>query len=431
MPRKTLDRITCTNPWLVFLPFFVLYVAYALNMTPHDHLILDENRYWGFAENLLNGRYAFRDSSQFLWSGPGYPLLLMPFVAFDSPLWILKVLNALLLYASVVIFYRMLKLYIAPKQALLGAFLFACYYPMYEVALPYVMTEAWSIFLMVSTASLICRAFRFKDYRWHAWLFPGMSLALLTLTKVIFGYVLMAMVMVCLVLWILRGRSRRMWQMTKIFGIAWIFCTPYLIYTYSLTHKSLYWGNSGGLQLYWMSSPFEDELGDWHMPTLEENGLLQKNHGAFFSEISGLGEVEKDEALKRRAIEQIKAHPKKFAYNWVANVGRTFFSHPLSFLKPSNGLFYYLVPNIFLIVFATLMAILTVLYYKRFPLEILVLLVFSLLYLGGISFLASYVRFLYPIVPIWMVWIAWGLHRFVRLNLGKQDQADFPQRFDQ
>jgi hypothetical protein len=180
-----------------------------------------------------------------------------------------------------------------------------------------------------------------------------------------------------------------------------------------------------------MSSPFEDELGDWHMPTLEENGLLQKNHGAFFSEISGLGEVEKDEALKRRAIEQIKAHPKKFAYNWVANVGRTFFSHPLSFLKPSNGLFYYLVPNIFLIVFATLMAILTVLYYKRFPLEILVLLVFSLLYLGGISFLASYVRFLYPIVPIWMVWIAWGLHRFVRLNLGKQDQADFPQRFDQ
>ena len=131
--------------------------------------------------------------------------------------------------------------------------------------------------------------------------------------------------------------------------------------------------------------------------------------------------------MKKRAIENIKAHPKKFVYNWVANLGRTFFSHPLSFQKPSNGLFKYLVPNIFLIVFASLMAIPTLLYYKKFPLEILVLLVFSMVYLGGISVLSSYPRFLYLIVPIWMLWIAWGLHRFVKINFGSSKEANHPQ----
>jgi hypothetical protein len=429
--RKTLQHILHTlshrNPWLTFLPFLALYTLYALNVTPHDTLILDEGRYWGFAENLLQGHFHYTEGYQFLWSGPGYPLLLVPFVAANSPLWILKVLNAILLYSSVVLFFKLLRLYISPKRALLGALLFACYYPMYEVGLPYVMTEAWSMFLTVAPAYLICKAFRFKDYRWQTLLLPAFLLGMLALTKVIFGYVLLAMILICLAVWLIRKRSRRMLQMTKIFTFAMAFCLPYLIYTYSLTGKPFYWGNAGGLQLYWMSTPYEDELGDWHVPTLEENPLLQQNHGAFFAEIEHLGPVEKDEALKKKAIEHIKAHPKKYIYNWIANMGRTFFSHPLSFLKPSNGLFPYLLPNIFLIVFAALMAIPTIRYYKKFPLEILVLLTFSLVYLGGISLMSSYPRFLFMIVPIWMLWIAWGLHRFVKVSFGNTPEAILPQ----
>lgn len=427
MLRRLIDTLANASPWLVFLPFLLLYGVYALKVTPHDHLILDEGRYWGFAENLLDGHFHYEEGYQFLWSGPGYPLLLVPFVAFDSPLWVLKLLNALLLYGSVVFLFRTLSLYVSRQKSLLVSLLFACYYPMYEVGLPYVMTEAWSMFLTVLGAFLVCRAFRLKDFRFW-WLFlPALCLGMLALTKVIYGYVLLAMIPVCLGWWLLRGRPKPMWHMTKVFLLAMAVCLPYLTYTYSLTGKPFYWGNAGGLQLYWMSTPYEDELGDWHVPTLEEDPVLMQNHGAFFAEIEHLGPVEKDEALKQRAIAQIKAHPKKYLYNWVANLGRTFFSHPLSFLKPSNGLFKYLVPNMFLIVFVVVMLIPTLRYGKRYPRELLVLLVFSLVYLGGISLMASYPRFLFMNVPIWLVWIAWGLNKFVRLRLAPPKPAE-PKR---
>lgn len=430
MRPKIIDTLANANTWLVMAPFLLLYAVLALKMSPHDHLVMDEGRYWGFAENLLHGHFHYREGYQFLWSGPGYPLLLVPFVAMGSPLWVLKLLNAILLYAAVVMFVRMLRLYISPKKALLGGILFACYYPMYEVGLPYVMTESWSMFLIVAASYLICKSFRFKDYRLKSLLLPAFLLGMLALTKVIFGYVLLVMILICLVIWLLRGRSNRMLQMVKVFGFALGFCIPYLVYTYSLTQKVFYWGNAGGLQLYWMSTPYENELGDWHVPTLEEDSTLMKNHGVFFASIDHLGPVEKDEALKHQAILNIKTHPKKYLYNWIANVGRTFFSHPLSFLKPSNGLFHYLFPNIFLIVFAALTALPTVRYYKHFPLELLILLLFTLVYLGGISVMASYPRFLFPVVPIWMTWIAWGLHKFVRLQFPNTKEANLPQPLD-
>ena len=427
MFRKLQETLANTNPWLVYLPFLLLYCILALTTSPHDQLVSDEWRYWGFAENLLNGHFHFKDGHQFLWSGPGYPMLLVPFVTVDSPLWVLKLLNALLLYSSVVLFSKLLRLYVSPQQSLWGAILFAGYYPMYEVSLPYIMTEAWSMFLMVAPVYLVCKAFRFKDFRLKTLLLPAFLLGMLALTKVIFGYALIVMILICFTVWLLRGRSKRMAHMTKFFALAMVVCVPYLVYTFSITGKPFYWGNAGGLQLYWMATPYENELGDWHVETLEEDSTLLKNHGAFFAEINPLSPTAKDDALKKRAIENIKAHPKKFVYNWVANLGRTFFSHPLSFQKPSNGLFKYLVPNIFLIVFASLMAIPTLLYYKKFPLEILVLLVFSMVYLGGISVLSSYPRFLYLIVPIWMLWIAWGLHRFVKINFGSSKEANHPQ----
>jgi hypothetical protein len=189
MLRQLQDRLANANPWLVYLPFLLLYCILALFTSPHDQLVLDEGRYWGFAENLLNGHFHYKEGYQFLWSGPGYPILLMPFVAFESPLWVLKLLNAGLLFSSVVLFSKLLRLYVSPRQALYGALLFACYYPMYEVGLPYVMTEAWSMFLTIAPTYFICKAFRFKDYRLKTLILPSVLLGMLALTKVIFGYV--------------------------------------------------------------------------------------------------------------------------------------------------------------------------------------------------------------------------------------------------
>jgi hypothetical protein len=418
MLRRLYHIVAHANPWLVMGPFLLLYAVLALVMDPHETLIYDEGRYWGFAENMLNGHFHYKEGYQFLWSGPGYPLLLLPFVMLSSPIWVLQLVNAGLLYLAVVFFFKLMNLYFSREKSLFAALLFACYWPMYEVGLPYLMTEAWSMFLTVLAVFLTCRAFRLKDYRWRTFLLPGLLLGMLALTKVIFGYAIAVMIVICLVAWLIRGRSRRMWSMSRIFLFAMAFCIPYLLYTYSLTGKVFYWGNAGGLQLYWMASPYEKELGDWHLPTLEEDPSLMENHGAFFASIEHLSPLEQDMALKQKAIENIKAHPKKFVYNWVANVGRTFFSYPLSFLYPSNGYLKYLIPNIFLIVFMVIMLVPTLLYYKRYPLEILVLLVFAFVYLAGISLMASYPRFLYMAVPIFMLWIGWGLHKFVRLQPG-------------
>ncbi len=417
MLRRFINLINNTSPWWLFLPFLLFYVVLALVMEPHTELLYDEGRYWGFALNMLNGHYHYKEGYQFLWNGPGYPILLLPFVVLNCKPWVLELLNSLMLYATVVYFFKLMNMYISRKQALFATLILACYWPLYEVCLPYIMTEALCMLLTVTASYFLCKAFRLKDYRWRTILLPAFLLGMLALTKVIFGYVIMVMIVVCLVVWLLRGRSHRMWQMSKVFLFALAFCTPYLLYTYSLTGQAFYWGNAGGLQLYWMSTPYENELGDWHVATLEEDTTLMKNHGVFFASINHLSAQQQDQALKVQAIANIKAHPKKFAYNWVANLGRTFFSYPNSFLKPSNGYLKYLVPNIFLIVFMVIMMYPTVVYYKRYPLEILILLLFAFVYLAGISVLASYARFLYMTVPIFMLWIGWGLHRFVAFNL--------------
>ena len=124
----------------------------------------------------------------------------------------------------------------------------------------------------------------------------------------------------------------------------------------------------------------------------------------------------KDDALKAQAIVHIKAHPKKFVLNCVSNVGRTLFSYPLSYLKPSNGMFYYLVPNIFILVLGLLFLFPTIRNHKRIPTEMLLLLAFMFLYLAGLTFVSSYARFFFLTVPVFLWWIGYCLDRFIKID---------------
>jgi len=64
-------------------------------------LIGDESRYLMFAENITRGYYSQPPPNISLWNGPGYPLLLVPFVLINS-LKLAKIFNAIFLYFSVV-----------------------------------------------------------------------------------------------------------------------------------------------------------------------------------------------------------------------------------------------------------------------------------------------------------------------------------------
>ncbi len=416
---RIVNSLSKYSPWVIFIPFLLLWLGIAVTQSDNSLLVGDEVRYWGFADNLLHGHFHDLNGDRFLWSGPGYSITLMPFRAFDTPLWIPKAMNAIYFFLAAILFFKALSHYFDRSKSYLLSLLFCCYYPLYSEALPALMTEALTILLIMALIFSLARLAHHPSPGWKQCLLPGGIWAYLVLTKIIFGYVVFFLAAVMLIAWFRNKEHRKVKAMARTLGLATLFLLPYLTYTFVLTGKPMYWGNSGGLSLYWMSSPFEDELGDWHGPSLREHPKLMENHGEFFASIQALDPVAKDDALKKQAIANIKAHPKKFALNCVSNVGRTLFSYPLSYLKPSNGIFYYLVPNIFILVLGLLFLYPTIRHHKRFPTEMLLLLTFMFLYLAGLTFVSSYARFFFLAVPIFVWWIGYGLDRFVKVDFSK------------
>src|SRR5688572_4691293 len=76
------------NPFILFLPFLIFFIAYIL-IKNNNAFESDEERYYIFAQHLLNGYYSDPAPKINLWNGPGYPIFLMPFVALGLPLVII------------------------------------------------------------------------------------------------------------------------------------------------------------------------------------------------------------------------------------------------------------------------------------------------------------------------------------------------------
>ena len=143
-----------------------------------------------------------------------------------------------------------------------------------------------------------------------------------------------------------RGQLRRM---AAIYLIGLLATTPYLAYTYHVTGKVFYWGSCGGRSLYWMSTPYSDEWGDWfHRDDVRDRPELAR-HRPFFDSIAERPPLERDTALGRQAIVNIKTHPAKFLQNLVANIARMCFSFPYSYTPQKLTTLFYILPNSFLL----------------------------------------------------------------------------------
>ena len=68
-------------------------------------------------------------------------------------------------------------------------------------------------------------------------------------------------------LWLLKRSPGRQRTGAAILLTAFVVLSPYALYTWRLTGRVFYWANSGGTTLYWMSTPFEGEYGDWNNDT--------------------------------------------------------------------------------------------------------------------------------------------------------------------
>jgi 4-amino-4-deoxy-L-arabinose transferase-like glycosyltransferase len=391
-----------------FLPLLLVYI-FIVSITYTDNFIDDEGRYVMYATNLSNGFYSPLNSIR-LANGPGYPMVLLPFVTLKLPWLAARLMNPLFLFIAIVYFYFTLCLYMKERPALFFSYLLGLYIPFYR-SLSRLLTDHLAIFLVCAFMFHLCKLHQEDENSWTQLLISSVYLGFLALTKVLFGYVILIGLLMYLILYI--WKKRRSFKKTfLVYLLALLYCVPYLLYTYSLTGNIFYWASAGGENLYYMSSPYEGELGDWSV-----HKAKSKYHMEFRKELQGISHVERDAKFKKQAVKNIIDYPAKYLYNWIANVSRLFFNYPYSYRTQRLSNYFYFVPNMFLVVFSVLCLFPAYKGRSQIPFAIYTLIFFTLISFGGLSLQSSEQRYLWPLVPIFMLWISFTLARILKIEI--------------
>ncbi len=316
----------------------VLFILICVNIIFQSEPTNDEIRYLNFAENLIAGYYTNNLNPGFLWNGPGYPIILALFLKLQANFLALKLLNSFFIFFGTFFIFKKIK---TNYISFLLVFLFLFSDPFIIYSSSKLLTEAFTFFLMSVILNIEIDSkglMRFKDF-----FIAGLVIGFLMLTKVLFVYGLLVVFFVLLFLFLLKYLKDL--KPLKLILFAYLICSPYLFYTYSLTGKYFYWSDSGGSALYPMTTLYEDEYGDWFpaglkkeddfiddksLTTTPKKNNIGKNHGDFLNSISGLNGPERDDALKRKAFENIKKNPLKYFKNIMYNFGRLSFRFPFS-----------------------------------------------------------------------------------------------------
>ncbi|RYX87715.1 hypothetical protein EON73_00760 [bacterium] len=410
--KKRLLWYVKQHSYFQFLPFLILYLLICLKFAPHN-FVDDEARYVRFATNILHGFYSPPFPNIDLWNGPGYPALIAPFLWFKLPLMALRILNGLMLYFSLILVFKTIILFTSYKKALIATVFLGAYFPIFE-KLPLILTECFTWFLISLVSYLIIKTGYQKTFSWKQVSFCALAIALLTLTKIAFGYVIVAMFLLSAMLFLLPKSRLAAKKFTAIFALSFLLCVPYLAYTYSLTNKVFYWTNSSGWSLFTMSAPYENDWGDWKdYPQMLEN----PNYKTFADSVLKLTPLEKDAAYKKKGIENIKKYPKKYLVNCVANLGRLFFSYPFTNMEQDVKTYFTILPNMFVVVFIVITLMLSIIYYKKIPEALLVLLLLILIYLAGSTLVSAFRRMFYITMPFWTIFIAYILTNIVTIKV--------------
>ncbi len=329
------------NPYLLFLPFLILLLIYALLHPTKANG--DEHRYLMFAQNLVHGFYSPPAPNINLENGPGYPLILAPFIACKVPVIYLTLLNPFFFYFSIIVLFKALQKITPFKIALIFSFFWACYYLAYQNII-YIMTETLTYMLISILIYSVVSLFQSKNSsttRKYI-LLSGFVFGYIVLTKIAFIYVLLTMLLGTFILWGFNPKSAGYKKLSTISLVGLITILPYLIYAYQLTGKMFYWNTNTGDTLYWNSTPYSNEYGDWKddlsqgAPDLSNYNIpgaqdtLIAHHQNDFDFINQYSGEKRDAAFKQIALKNIKSHPFKFLQNCVYNLGRLIFHYPFS-----------------------------------------------------------------------------------------------------
>ena len=396
------------------LPLLGILLIASVLLDPGRYTTGDEGPIIAAAHRLLEGRYAVAgtmDGTQYLWHGPGLPAFLAPLVALRVPLSGLRMTSPLLMFAATVMFYRLLRLRLSHRAALIGAYALGLYGPAYYT-LGTVAKEPLALLLSITALDGTARYLKYGRRRYGV--IAGLALGGLVMTRLEYGWVVMAALAASAAWWVL-ARARRRWQSPRrgavarrcvlICAIAALACLPWLTYTYAITGHVFYWGNSGGLSLYWMSVPGPNPLGEWHAPhtVLRDPALV--SYRPFFNHLATLPPLQRDLALQHVAVAHALAHPAGYALNVLANVGRMFVGFPFPFTLPVA-----VIAGMFLIngaLLAGLIAAFSAIRRRRvsLPRETIPFLLFAALAFAVHLFPTSEPRMVVPLIPIpiWLI----------------------------
>ena len=385
----------------------------------------DEGRYLTYATNLIHGFYSPKDQV-YIWNGPGYPILLMPFIALKSPLLLIKCCNALFQYLSIVFLFKTMIGFVSYRKALYTCLFWGCYYIAFrEMSMIY--TESFTVFLISIFQYAFIKAFH-KEIGRKYLITAGLLLGYIILTKVIFSYVVLVLLIATSAMYFFK-RNYDIGKTIAIMAIAILTTVPYLIYTYQLTGKLFYYANSGGSSLYWASSPFPGEYGDWNNDDFTtycgfdsivpcNAASFAKNHEPDFQIFRKYTGIEKDQLFKEKAIQNIRHYPFKYVRNYICNAGRMLFGVPQSYFYQRFQNLMRIPPNA--IVFTCLLFnyFVSFIRFRKMRFEIVLLVLFSQIYFFGSALLSAEQRQFYVIVPVILLWTAYLLQNFfvIRLN---------------
>lgn len=416
-------KSTLLRRWIRFPEWtwgFMALLWIALRSRPEFQL--DEERFVEYADHLCRGYYAPADTL-FLWNGPGLPLLLWPFRAWDWPLFLAKLGNAFFLFGAVRHFRLTLQAldgeepgadspsHVAgsiphASRASTWAWWVGAYFLIFDLPwLPLLMTETLALFCVAGAMRELNAALGPSGERGPR-LRAAVYLAALALTRFYFAYVLLAGMSLALLFACLPRHRRHGLRLTGIAAIAFSICSPYLFYTYHLTGRFFYWGNTGGSQLYTLTLPEKNLLGDViPFNVILEHPEISPSAHALLQSLGKDNEVERDLAFRRAAWSNLREYPGKVFQNWRANVNRLIFDSPFSRFPGSHSRqgsgnwafvfslwFYALLPTLALAAFTWRSQ-------PWHPITVVAAAFFGIS-LAGLSLMSAYARFVLPVLPM-------------------------------
>lgn len=410
------QRVLTLSPALMFVPALVVYAVLAFDPAP-EATGGDESRYLASARNILAGEYSTPNMRQ-LWNGPGYPVLLAAMLLLGASAQALHLMNAVLLYVSLILIHKALSLYTNSLWALLGTTAFAVYWPVFAT-IDLILTETLAIFLFAASVCFTCRCH--ADSRLRFTVLASVALASLALTKVILGYVLLAQLLVHGLLWLIT-RRRFAGRLFAVYAGAMVLCLPYLTYTYSITGRAFYWSTAGGSSLYWMSYPGPETTGEWKSSsTVAANPALLKQHqlnlkGYDFARMTA---DEKDCTLRSIAVKNVINNPQKYLQNWRINWLRMFFYFPFTRTQHVFSNCRADFPTAVAVCLFAFSIFTVCKDWRHVPLEVHSLLLLEGLYLGASSIASAYPRMFYVSIPVVIFYSTVALSRVADRNREK------------